>query len=117
MTKQNQKTKQRGANFVGIVAGLLVGGLAGGMTMLLLAPRSGKDMRMQIRNKGIGLRDQTTGIIEDAVANVRSNANKITIGGYEKFKEIKQQSQDLAVEQLDRVTEAVQVGKKAIQSS
>ena len=117
MTKQNQKSKRHGNNIFGIVAGLLVGGLAGGVTMLLLAPRTGKDVREQIQKKGLELRDRTSDMVEDAMAHVRTSANKITATGYEKIKEIKQQGQDLAVEQLDRVTDAVQAGRKAIQSS
>jgi gas vesicle protein len=85
--------------------------------MLLLAPRTGKDVREQIQKKGLELRDRATDMVEDAMARARTSANKIATSGYEKIKEIKQQGQDLAVEQLDRVSEAVQAGKKAIQSS
>jgi len=96
---------------------MLVGGLAGAVTMLLLAPQSGKDTRIQLQEKGIELRDRTTGMVEDAMARARLNANKLTMDGREKIKELKQHGQELAVEQLDRVSEAAQAGKKAIQSS
>jgi gas vesicle protein len=96
---------------------MLIGGLAGAVTMLLLAPQSGKDTRRQIQEKGIELRDQTTELVEDTMAQVRSGANRITIGGREKAKELLQQGQALVVEQLDRVSEAAQAGKMAIQSS
>jgi gas vesicle protein len=85
--------------------------------MLLLAPRSGKDTRMQIQEKGLELRDRTNEIVEDTLAQVRSSVNKITLDGREKLKELKQHGQELAVEQLDHVSEAAQAGKKAIQSS
>jgi len=96
---------------------MLIGGLAGAVTMLLLAPQSGKDTRMQIREKGIELRDRTTKIAEDTLEQVRSNANKITTGGREKIKELKQHGKELAVEQLDRVSGVVEAGKSAVKSS
>ena len=51
------------------------------------------------------------------MAQVRSNANKIAIGEHEKIKELKHQSRELAVEQLEHISEAAQAGKKAIQRS
>ncbi len=114
----NQDQQPRYPNDIfSVLAGLLIGGLAGAVTMLLLAPQSGKDTRIQIREKGIELRDRTTGMMEDAMAQVRLHADKITVGGREKMKELKLQGQELAVEQLDRVSDAAQAGKKAIQSS
>ena len=117
MVNENQHLEYRKSNIFGVLVGMLIGGLAGAVTMLLLAPQSGEDTRMQIQEKGIELRDRTTGIVEEAMAQVRSNANKVTIGGREKIKELKQQGQELVVEQLDHVSEAAQAGKKAIQSS
>ena len=97
-------------NILSIVGGMLVGSLAGAVTMLLLAPQSGKDTRKQIQEKGIELRDRTTELVGDTMTQVRSQANKITVG-------LKDRSQELAVKQLDQVSEAAQAGKKAIQSS
>lgn len=104
-------------NFVGILGGLLIGSMAGAIAMLLLAPQSGKLTRTQIQQKSIQLRDRAGEMMDDAVAQVRSNANKVTIGGRDRIKELKQHGQELAVEQLDRVAEAAQAGKKAILST
>jgi gas vesicle protein len=117
MIHENQENKYPTTNILGVLVGTLIGGLAGAVTMLLLAPQSGKDTRLQIREKGLELRDLTSEMVEDTMAQVRSNANKIAIGGREKIKELKQHGQELAVEQLDHVSEAAQAGKKAIQSS
>ena len=110
MIHENQEYKYRTNNIFGVLVGMLIGALAGAATMLLLAPQSGKDTRMQIQKKGIELRDRTTEMVEDTMTQVRSNANKITMG-------LKNYGQGLAVEQLDHVSEAAQAGKKAIQSS
>ena len=117
MIHENQEYKYPTNNTLNVVVGMLVGGLAGAVTMLLLAPQSGKDTRMQMKEKGIELRDRTTEMMEDTMAQVRSNANKIATDGREKIKELTQHGQELAVEQLDRVSAAAQAGKKAIQSS
>lgn len=115
MITTNQRPEHHN-NFLGVLAGLVVGGLAGAVTMLLLAPQSGKDTRMLIQEKGVELRDRTTELVEDTMAKVRSNADKLTTSGREKINELKKHGQEMAVEQLDRVSEAAQAGKKAIES-
>lgn len=117
MVNENQEPKHRNNNILDVLVGLLAGGLAGAAATLLLAPQSGKDTRIQIQKKGIELRDRTTGMMDEAMAQVRSNVDKLTVGGQAKIKDLKQHGQELAVEQLDRVTEAAQAGKKAIRSS
>ena len=117
MIHENQEYEYPTNNILSVLVGMLIGGLAGAVTMLLLAPQSGKDTRMRIQEKGIELRDRTTAMMENTMAQVRTNADKITMGGREKIKELKQHGQELAVEQLDRVSEAAQAGKKAIQSA
>jgi gas vesicle protein len=105
MDYETQEPKYRGNKAGSVLAGVFFGALAGVVTALLLAPQSGEETRRQIREKGIELRDRTTELVEDTVTQ-----------GREKFNELKQQGQDLAVVQLDRVSDAAQAGKKAIQS-
>lgn len=83
-----------------IFAGLLVGGMAGAVTMLLFAPQSGKDTRMQIREKGMDLRTQTTKLVNDRIKQVRSTLTKLRKSGRKKIKGYKQRVLDLAEEQL-----------------
>lgn len=116
MIYENQKPEGHG-NVFSVLVSLLIGGLAGAITMLLLAPQSGEDTRSQIQKKGIELRNLTTGIVEDTMAQVRSSANKITVNGREKLKELKHQGQEMAVEQLDRVVAVAEAGKSAVKGS
>lgn len=116
MNNENQEPEYHN-NILSVLAGMLVGGLAGAVTMLLLAPHSGKDTRTQIQEKGIELRNRTTEMVKEAMSQVRSNANKLTVGGREKVEELKQHGQELVVEQLEHVSEAAKAGKKAIQSA
>jgi gas vesicle protein len=110
MIHENQEYVYPKNNTLGVLVGMLIGGLAGAATMLLLAPQSGNDTRKQIQEKSIELRNRTTEFVEDTVAQVRTKANKLTV-------DLKDRSQELAIKQLDNVSEAAQAGKKAIQSS
>jgi gas vesicle protein len=114
---ENQEYDYPDHSLLGFLAGLLVGGLAGAVAMLLLAPKSGKDTRRQIKDESILLYDQTTDSIEDTVAQVRSKLNDLTSDGRDKIKEIKQHGQKLAIEQLDNVSKATKAGKKAIRKA
>ena len=117
MINENQEYKHPENNMLSVLLGMLVGALAGAVTMLLMAPQSGQETRMQIREKGIELRDRTTEIVEDVMAQVRLDMNKFNADGRQKADELLQQGQGLVVEQLDHVSEAALAGKKAIQSS
>ncbi|MEP6894057.1 MAG: YtxH domain-containing protein [Chloroflexota bacterium] len=116
MVNKNQELVYH-TDVVGVLAGMVIGGLAGAVTMLLLAPQSGKRTRMQIQEKGIELRDQATGIVEDAVAQVRLDGNKLARDGRRNATKLLHQGQELVADQIEYVTDAVKAGKKAIQSS
>jgi gas vesicle protein len=103
--------------FFSLLIGGLAGGLAGATAMLLLAPQSGKRTRAQIQHKTIQLRDRTTKNIKKAVAQVRSETNRITSEVQEKAGELKQLGQDKLVEQLDRVSAALDSGKTAVEAA
>ena len=51
--ERNDETKH-------ILTGIVVGGLIGATAMLLLAPRSGEEIRAEIKDKAMDLRDRTT---------------------------------------------------------
>jgi len=48
MIHENQEYRYATNNTLNVLVGMLIGGLAGAVAMLLLAPQSGKDTRMQI---------------------------------------------------------------------
>jgi gas vesicle protein len=112
-----QERDQRNNTVLGVLIGLLAGGLAGAVTMLLLAPQSGQKTRKKIEDKSIELRGLTTGLVEDTLSQVRSKANKFMATGRKNLKELKHQGQELAMEQLDHVSDAVKASKTAVRNS
>jgi gas vesicle protein len=114
MHNENQELEYHNNNFASALLGLLVGGLAGALTVLLLAPQTGEETRMQIQEKGIELRDRTTGLVDEAMAQIRLDRKKFAIGGRRKARQLLHKGQELVVEQLDHVSDAAQAGKKAI---
>jgi len=117
MNNENQEPKNRGIKALSVVAGMLVGGVVGAVTMLLFAPQSGEETRGQIQEKGIELLDQANEMMDDAMTQVRMDRKEIAVSGQEKAKELLEQGKALVAEQLDNVSEAVQGGKRAIQNA
>jgi len=54
--------------------GFIVGGLAGAVTALLLAPQSGAETRTVIREKAIELKDRAASTYEEAYAKAEETA-------------------------------------------
>ena len=67
----------------GFLTGLLFGALAGFGTMMLLAPKSGKKTRAQIRLKSIELQDRVTDTYDDLVTLSHFDNRKILTGTQE----------------------------------
>lgn len=111
------KAHTHGNYGMNVLFGVLFGGLAGAITMLLLAPQSGKRTRAQIQEESILLLDRTTKNVKKAVAQVASETNWITAEVQEKAGEIKQLGKDKLVEQLDRVSAALDTGKTAVEAA
>jgi len=97
-----------------LLAGLLVGGLAGAGAMLLLAPQSGKETRAQIQQNSIELRDQTVKTVEGAVAKARGKARQITDDVHEQAGELQQRGQDVLDEQRSHLSKTLKDAGKAV---
>jgi gas vesicle protein len=115
--ENNTEALTHGNNGMNVLFGLLIGGLAGAVIMLLLAPQSGKRTRAQIQHDAILVRDQTAKNVIKAVALVRSETDRITTEVQEKVGELKELGQDKLVEQLDRISTVLDNGKTAIEAA
>jgi gas vesicle protein len=101
-------------NTGGFFAGLLMGGLIGAGSMLLLAPQSGKKTRAQIQHGSLELRDQVVETVEDTVAQARGQARRVAAGVQRQTKELQQRGQDMFDEQREVVSQVVEAEKTAV---
>ena len=113
MGSNGQEYSGLGKRAGGFVAGLLVGGLVGAGSMLLLAPQSGKKTRAKLEHDGLELRDHVTGTVHDAVAQSRSTASRVMSRVQEQARVLQQRGQDMFDERREAVSKAVEAGKEA----
>jgi len=100
-----------------ILAGLLVGGLVGAGTVLLFAPQAGTRTRAEVQEGVQHLRDQTNEKVKDTITQVKTKANQIRTDVQVKADELQHQGREMVIKQLDRVSDVVASGKKALQKS
>lgn len=110
-------TNHPGYFVAGLLFGSLLGGLAGAVTMLLLAPQSGKKTRKQIRRKGRDLREQTAETIEGSVKQARTKAHHVSTGIHDQAEDLQQRGQDIVGGQKERWLPVVEAGKTAVNGS
>jgi gas vesicle protein len=96
------------------VAGLFMGGLLGAGSMLLLAPQSGKDTRVQIQEEGIELRDQMTETIGDAVKQARGTTRHLASDLRKEGKDLQKRGRAALKDQVEIASQVVEDEKKAI---
>jgi len=100
-----------------VVKALLIGGLVGAGTMLFLAPQSGRKLRANLQKKTHELREHTAETVKDAVSQVKSRSHQIKDDVRGKADDMQHQGVDVLVEQLERISAAVEAGVKALKSS
>ncbi len=100
-------------DFGAFVSGFFVGGLIGAAVALLLAPQSGEETRVMIRDKGIELKDQ----VETTAGDARVRAEQLAQDARERASEAQQRGQVVLEQQKSRIEEAIEAGKKAAQDS
>ncbi len=116
MDNHNQENGTNAKYVWGFLVGLLVGGLAGVVATLLLAPQSGKKTRAQIRQTSTELRDQTVKTVDGAVAQARGKARQITDDLLEQAGELQQRGQDVLDEQRGHLSKTLKDAGKAVEA-
>jgi gas vesicle protein len=111
----NREMQEMSGSARHILTGIVVGGLIGATAMLFLAPRSGEEMRAEVRDKAADLRDRTSESVKDTVSQVVSKAGTLKGSVRGKSADLKERGQDVLIEQLDRVAEAVEAAKRVLQ--
>ena len=119
MNRRNQSDESvdKASGGTSLLAGLMIGGLVGAGTMLLLAPQAGRRTREEIQQGALDLRDRATDSARDAAAQVRSRAEQVVTNVRGKADDLQNQGKEIAIDQLDRVATAARAGKRALQSS
>lgn len=119
MNTKNQEFEyeEQSGHTITFLTGLVVGGLVGAVTMLLMAPQAGEKTRIELQSGALELRDRTAATMKDTITQVKAKANQIKADVQIKAQDLGHQGQDLLVRQLDNVSHAAEAGKKAIQGS
>ena len=81
--------------FGAFMSGLLLGGIAGAITALLLAPQSGEETRKVIIDKSIEIKDKALETVEDARQRAEQAAEDARIAAQEYSQKVQEQAQNL----------------------
>ncbi len=118
---ENYDEHEHGSNnaqtALGFLAGVLIGGVTGAVTMLLMAPQSGKRTRAQIQRKSVELRDQATDQIEETMEQARVSGRRLSASVHKQAEDLQERGQAAFDEQKERVNTMVEAGKKAFKGS
>jgi|WetSurMetagenome_2_1015567.scaffolds.fasta_scaffold409899_2 gas vesicle protein len=82
-------------DFGAFLIGFIVGGVAGAVAALLLAPQSGEETRGLIRDKSIELRDKAALQAEALQARAGEMASTVQERGKEIYSDVQSRSKDL----------------------
>ena len=74
MSRENNQSGDFGA----FLAGFVIGGLVGAAVALILAPRSGSEIRSQLMERGEELRSRAQGYGEEYFTQTRSRVDQLT---------------------------------------
>ncbi len=101
------------------LSGLIIGGLIGAAVALLLAPQSGEETRVLIRDKSIELKDRAVETAEEArvraeaaAAEARARADELAHEAKTKAEELKQRGQHFVDEQIGKASDILESGKE-----
>lgn len=100
-----------------LLVGLVAGSIAGAVSMLFLAPQSGRKTRAEVQQGVTQFRDRTTEVVKDRVDQVKSKTNQLKSEVKVKAAELEHKGKDLLAKQLGNVSQAARNGKKAIEAS
>lgn len=99
-------TEKNNENMASFLIGFVIGGIIGAVSALMLAPRSGEETRMLIREKSIELQDSAS-----------SKASDWAKMSQEKMSELQKKGQLILEEQRSQTPEVdIQIGEEEVVS-
>lgn len=109
-----------GNEFGAFMSGLLLGGIAGAITALLLAPQSGEETRKVILDKSLEFKDKALETVEDtrqraekAAEDARIAAQEYTQKVQDQARSLQEQGRVILEEQKQKIEKVTKGGKKA----
>jgi gas vesicle protein len=106
--------------FGAFMSGLILGGIAGAITALLMAPQSGEETRKVIVDKSLEIKDRALETVEDARIRAEKAAEDARIAAQEysqkvqdQAKSLQEQGRVILEEQKDKIEKVTKGGKKA----
>ena len=110
--------------FGAFMSGLLLGGIAGAITALLLAPQSGEETRKVIIDKSVEIRDKAMETVEDARQRAEQAAEEARVAAQEYSQKVQEQAKSLQEqgrvileEQKQKIDKVTKGSKKAEDSA
>lgn len=107
----------------GFLSGLIAGGLVGGLAGLLFAPKSGRELRSDISDKGSEILEDTTELLENAkskvagiYSDVKHKAGNFIDDGIEKIESLTHGAEDLVNQGKEKIEEGYAKVKDAVKS-
>jgi gas vesicle protein len=97
------------SDFGAFLSGFIVGGFVGAAVALLMAPQSGEETRVLIRDRSIELKDRAVEAAEDARIRAEAAAEEARM----RADELKRRGQEIYVEQKGRLETAIDATKEA----
>ena len=114
MQNYGSSNGQTGGNPGAFFAGLLMGGLLGAGSMLLLAPQSGKDTRGQIQDESIILRDQVSEKVDDVVKQARGTGRHMAADLRKEGRDLQKRGRAVLKDQAEIASQFVEDERKAV---
>jgi len=118
--------KENNSNFKSFLMGTLVGSVIGAISALLLAPKSGKELRQNIADTTHDIRDKANDIVNDGkqkvktiIDSVKCQTDSILKSSAEYFEDLKDQNfspTDTVQKRFDNLKEAAKAGTEAFKN-
>ena len=117
MEYQNEHSRHNPTNAWSFLGGLMLGGAAGTIGMILFAPQSGARTRLQLQQKGIEIRSMATEAVENAVSETRDTAHRINQKVQHQAEKLQVRGQEVLDEQKARLAALVETESQKTQAA
>jgi len=101
----------------GLFLGAIIGGLVGAVTALLLAPKSGAELRKEIAEKSVDLYDKATDMLQTVEANVGDAVHTTVNEGRVRAQNIVQSAKNQAEELMSNADAVLKEARSKVHTA